>query len=169
MPKHDDGKVESILQAQRAVIRALHETSPSWLELNLSMAQLKALMFLSDEGPLPVGQVGYRLGVTLPTASYQVERLVRAGLVDRVQDERDRRRTLVHLTNKATELIRSLRQGRAELMRSWMAQMSAEDMAALERGLTALARVATDAARREGGRREPALAGVGESESTGHE
>jgi MarR family transcriptional regulator, organic hydroperoxide resistance regulator len=159
MTNHDDARTESILLAQRAVIRALHETSPSWLELNLSMAQLKALFFLSDQGPQPVGQIGCRLGVTLPTASYQVERLVRAGLVDRVQDERDRRRTLVHLTDKATDLLRSLRQGRADLMRSWIDHMSPDDVEALERGLGALAAIATEQARRDREQPSPALAG----------
>ena len=134
--------IESIIDAQRAVIRTLHETSTSWLELNVSMAQLKTLIVLSDEGPMPVGQVGCRMGVTLPTASYQVERLVRKGLVERVQDNRDRRRTLVHLTDEARDLVRSLRQGRADIMRAWLKQMSPEDIAALERGLTALARTA---------------------------
>jgi DNA-binding MarR family transcriptional regulator len=160
MTNHDDPRTESILLAQRSVIRALHASSPSWLELNLSMAQLKALFFLSDQGPQPIGQIGCLLGVTLPTASYQVERLVRAGLVERVQDERDRRRTLVHLTEKSTELVRSLRQGRADRMRSWIGHMSPEDIAALERGLNALAEIAIEQVRHGSDERSsPALAG----------
>ncbi len=139
----DDAQIEAILQAQRTIIRTLHETSTSWLELNVSMAQLKTLIVLSDEGPLPVGQVGCRMGVTLPTASYQVERLARKGLVERVEDSRDRRRTLVHLTEKSTELLRSLRQGRADLMRSWIKQMPADDIAALEQGMAAIADIAS--------------------------
>jgi DNA-binding MarR family transcriptional regulator len=166
MAQHDEQRIDSILLSQRAIIRTLHATSPSWLELNVSMAQLKTLIVLNDEGPLPVGQVGCRMGVTLPTASYQVERLVRKGLVERVQDDQDRRRTLVHLTDKATELVRSLRQGRADLMRSWINQMSAEDLAALEHGLTALAAIATQESRRETEQQEPMLASVGGSEST---
>lgn len=143
MTHHDDKTIESILLAQRTVIRTLHDASTSWLELNVSMAQLKTLIVLGDEGPLPVGQVGCRMGVTLPTASYQVERLVRKGLVERVQDHQDRRRTLVHLTDQANELLRSLRQGRAELMRSWIEQMDPADVDALEKGLAAIARVAS--------------------------
>jgi MarR family transcriptional regulator, organic hydroperoxide resistance regulator len=144
MTNLDEKTIDAILQAQRTVIRTLHDASTSWLELNVSMAQLKTLIVLSDEGPLPVGQVGCRMGVTLPTASYQVERLVRKGLVERVQDEQDRRRTLVHLTEQATELLRSLRQGRAELMRSWIEQMSSDEVAALQQGLEALAGIAAE-------------------------
>lgn len=164
MSTHDDDTIDAILQSQRAVIRTLHDASTSWLELNVSMAQLKTLIVLSDEGPLPVGQVGCRMGVTLPTASYQVERLVRKGLVDRVQDSQDRRRTLVHLTEEATDLLRSLRQGRAELMRSWIEQMDPADVDALEQGLAAIARVA--ARHRQNEHDEAMLTSAGTTGST---
>ena len=165
MTEHDT-TIEAILQAQRTVIRTLHETSTSWLELNVSMAQLKTLIVLNDEGPLPVGQVGCRMGVTLPTASYQVERLVRKGLVERVQDVDDRRRTLVHLTDKSRELVRSLRQGRADLMRSWINQLTPEDVAVLERGLNALASAARSDTSNAIDPRDAMLAGA-DPESTG--
>jgi MarR family transcriptional regulator, organic hydroperoxide resistance regulator len=143
MSNDDNETIEAIVAGQRALIRALHAASPSWLELNVTMAQLKTLIVLYDEGPIPVGQVGCRMGVTLPTASYQVERLVRAGLVERVEDTRDRRRTLVHLTPKAEELVRSLRQGRAGQLRAWLCEMSSEDLHALDRGLSALTAIAS--------------------------
>lgn len=137
-------EIESIVEAQRLLGRALHAASPSWLELNLTMAQLKTLFVLSDEGPLHIGQVGCRMGVTLPTASYQVDRLVRAGLVERVEDSRDRRRTLVHLTPKANDLVRSLRQGRAGLLHTWLSMMSEEDLRALNRSLSRLSAIAQE-------------------------
>ena len=149
-------QIESIVEAQRKLGRALHAASPSWADLNLTMAQLKTLFLLSNEGPLHVGQVGCRMGVTLPTASYQVDRLVRAELVERVEDARDRRRTLVHLTPKAEELVRSLRQGRAELLRSWLETMSPDDIEALDRGLSALAAIAAE----QSGTAESPLAAV---------
>jgi DNA-binding MarR family transcriptional regulator len=139
MQNHD--QIETIISAQRALMRALQEASPSWLDLNVTMAQLKTLIVLNDRGPLHIGQVGGYLGVTLPTASYQVERLVRAGLVERTEDARDRRRTLVTLTPKAQDLIRSLRQGRGEQLRTWLRELSADDLEALEHGLTALSSV----------------------------
>lgn len=149
---HD--KIEAIVESQRIVVRALHAASTSWLELNLTMAQLKTLMVLIDEGPIPIGQVGCRMGVTLPTASYQVDRLVRAGLVERVEDTRDRRRTLVHLTPKAEDLVRSLRQGRAGQLRAWLSEMSAGDLDALAHGFTALARIAREQSDEPGKRGE---------------
>jgi MarR family transcriptional regulator, organic hydroperoxide resistance regulator len=134
--------IESVVVAQRAVVRALHAAGPSWLELNLTMAQLKTLVLLADDGPMHIGQVAEGLGVTLPTASYQVDRLVRAGLVSRVEDERDRRRMLVQLSDKADDLLRSLRHGRAGQLRAWLEAMSPGDLAALARGMAALERIA---------------------------
>jgi MarR family transcriptional regulator, organic hydroperoxide resistance regulator len=145
--------VESVVDAQRAVVRALHAAGPSWLELNLTMAQLKTLVLLADDGPMHIGQIAEGLEVTLPTASYQVDRLVRAGLVSRVEDERDRRRMLVQLSDKADELLRSLRHGRAGQLRAWLDSMSLADLEALARGMAALERIAS-------GDREPATAGA---------
>lgn len=142
MDDNTDQTIETIVEAQRVVSRSLHAASPSWLELNLTMAQLKTLFVLSNEGPLSIGQLGYRMGVTLPTASYQVDRLVRASLVERVEDSQDRRRTLVHLMPDAEELVRSLRQGRAGQLRAWLSMMSPDDIAALDRGMAALAAIA---------------------------
>jgi DNA-binding MarR family transcriptional regulator len=138
MDASSNNQIETIVRAQRSVVRALHQSSPSWLELNVTMAQLKTLVVLTDDGPMNIGEIGDRMGVTLPTASYQVERLVRAGLVERSEDARDRRRTLVHPTSKAEDLIRSLRQGRGEQLRAWLREMRPDDLDALEQGLAAL-------------------------------
>jgi MarR family transcriptional regulator, organic hydroperoxide resistance regulator len=142
MSSGSEQQIHAIVEAQRALIRALHATSPSWLEMNLTMAQLKSLIVLNDEGPMSIGEVGCKLGVTLPTASYQVDRLVRAKLVERGEDPCDRRRTLVHLTSKAETLLHSLRQGRAGLLRAWLDQLSSDDLDALDRGMRALVAVA---------------------------
>src|SRR3981081_1039269 len=46
-------------------------------------------------GPMSVSALAVRLGVALPTASLMVGELSRAGLLDRVEDTEDRRRTIV--------------------------------------------------------------------------
>jgi DNA-binding MarR family transcriptional regulator len=152
-PPDRTAMIEAIVEAQRALVRALHAAGPSWLELNLTMAQLKTLVLVADDGPMHVGQIAERMGVTLPTASYQVDRLARAGLVRRVEDQRDRRRTLVEVSRKADDLLRSLRHGRAGQLRAWLEAMPVDDLDALERGMAALQRVIADAP-------EPVASGV---------
>lgn len=58
---------------------------------------LPALIAITQAGPLSVSDLARRLGHTLPTTSTIVGQLARAGLVERAEDEQDRRRTLVRV------------------------------------------------------------------------
>src|SRR5215471_18496050 len=123
--------VERGLDLYRTALRALHELgAPAWYEVELSLAQLKALFTLVDAGSMPIGGVAARLKIGLPAASSLVDRLVDQGLVERREDPMDRRRTLAEPT------------AAREALRAWLEQMEHDDLEALVRGLTAMVAVA---------------------------
>jgi len=64
---------------------------------SLGERHLPPLLFLSLEGPMSVGELADRLGLKLATTSLLLGDLNRAGLVDRIEDEDDRRRKIVSL------------------------------------------------------------------------
>jgi DNA-binding MarR family transcriptional regulator len=135
--------IEEILQARQSISRAIGASSGQiWVELDLSMAQLKTLMTLYDAGELPIGQIAEALGVGQPTASHLVDRLVQGGLVLRTEDPLDRRRTLAELSPQGVELIERLREVRIESIQRWLARLDDTALAALHLGLRALADVA---------------------------
>jgi|DewCreStandDraft_2_1066082.scaffolds.fasta_scaffold00206_12 DNA-binding MarR family transcriptional regulator len=137
-------RIEDILQDYERVLHALRTaTAPDWLHIDLTMAQLKALVVLSEEELLSVGCLAGALGVSLPAASLLVERLVQQGHAERHEDPRDRRRTLITLSPQGRQLIARLRHGNRERLREWIARLTKEDRAALARGLRALAEAAT--------------------------
>lgn len=138
-------ETEEILAAYQLLVQALHAAgSPGWLDLDISMAQLKVLMAVAYVEHCPVGRVAETLSVGLPTASHLVDKLVVAGLVQRTEDAQDRRRTLVSLTDDGRELVSRLRQGGRERLQRWVSRMLPEDAAALRQGLQALAAVAAE-------------------------
>ena len=99
MDNDEQAMIEEMTETYRAILRTLHAaTAPVWMQLELSMAQLKTLFVLSDETAMPIGQVAETLGIGLPTASHLVDRLVQAGLAERSEDEQDRRRMLARLS-----------------------------------------------------------------------
>jgi len=57
------------------------------------------------EGPLTVGELASRLGLTLPTVSGVLADLDRAGLIERRPDPADRRRTIVQIIPGQATLI----------------------------------------------------------------
>ncbi|MFL5816490.1 MAG: MarR family transcriptional regulator [Conexibacter sp.] len=84
------------------------------------------LVLIALEGDLSVSELARRMALSVSTVSLMVGELSRAGLVERSEDERDRRRTLVRLQeNHAREL--------QDWMRERIAPLS-----------TALARLAPD-------------------------
>ena len=131
-----------IIEAYAATYQALQATSVgSWLDLDLSMAQLKTLFVLAREGPAPVGHAAELMGIGVPTASHLIDRLVQLGLAGRSEDSADRRRTLASLTPQGERLVEQLRQGSTKLLRHWLGQLSDADLSALARGLAALSSV----------------------------
>jgi DNA-binding MarR family transcriptional regulator len=134
--------VEQAYQGLRALMRAQQVVSaPIWAELDISVAQLKVLLALATEGPATIGQVADALTISLPTASHLVERLVQAGLVERTEDPRDRRRAVTRLTPPAEELTGRLF-GCEHPLHGWLGELEEDDLAALSRGLRALLRAA---------------------------
>ena len=136
---------DQVLSAYGQVFRAVQAVSdPLWIELDLSMAQLKGLVALRSGGPMTISHFAEVLGVGKPAASMLADGLVRHGLADRADDAVDRRRTLVRLSPRGEDLVVRLRQGGRDRLRAWLAQLDEEDLAALARGLAALAAVGGD-------------------------
>jgi DNA-binding MarR family transcriptional regulator len=66
----------------------------------LGKRHIPVLVVLVLEGPLTVGDLAQRLGLNLATVSLMVGELAKTGLVERREDERDRRRTLVSIPDE---------------------------------------------------------------------
>jgi DNA-binding MarR family transcriptional regulator len=137
------GLIDEAIEARRAFFSTLHASAvPVWIQLDLSMAQVKALFLLDSLGPTTIGKVACRLEIGQPAASLLVERLVLGGFAERRDDPDDRRRTFVHLTDRGEDLVEQLRHGADEYFRSLLDRLDDEDLSSLVRGLAALARLA---------------------------
>ena len=135
--------IREMVAAQRVVFRRLlHPRGEEWIRLDLSMGQLKTLMVLASQAPMTVSQLAETLDVGKPTASVLVDRLVNLRLVMRTEDAEDRRRTLVALTTEGSELVTHLRQGSKDTLIRWLSALAPDDLAALTRGMQALAAIA---------------------------
>jgi DNA-binding MarR family transcriptional regulator len=73
-------------------------------EGSLGERHFPPLIVLSLEGPLSVSELADRVGLTVATTSLLVGELNKAGLVDRREDEKDRRRTIVSLTEEIRKM-----------------------------------------------------------------
>src|SRR5690349_8368651 len=95
-----------IIKLEPQMLRVLGPAQArDWVDVELTMSQLKMMFVLSSGmGPadgtsgLRVGEVARGLGVTLPTVTAVMDKLVERGLVRRDEDPMDRRQHLCRLT-----------------------------------------------------------------------
>ena len=136
-----DPLVERTTDLLRKVSRLMRAGSQEdWVSLSLTRAQLRVLMLLHQDGPAAVGQVANHIGVTLPSVTATVDRLVSQGLVSRQDDPNDRRRVINHLTPAGTTLIERLQEGRRARLVVALERLNDEDLRDLTRTLTVLER-----------------------------
>ena len=109
--------IDDVFELQRRIILALRGHLSGWADVDLTMAQLKTLVVLVDEGPCSIGHIATALNVSLPNASHLVDRLVRLDLAKRAEDATDRRRILASASAKGVDVLQSMRNGGREQIR----------------------------------------------------
>ncbi len=73
--------------------------------LGLGVAHLPVLVCLAEDGPLTQTEIARRVHVEQPTAALLLQRMAKAGLIDRSPDPHDGRATLVTLSDHARGLL----------------------------------------------------------------
>jgi len=142
MTSQSTPEIEAALAALENLNRVVMQRQSDWTEVDLTMAQAKALLVLVDEPGLTIGSLADHLGVKPPAASLLAERMVQAGLLARHDDENDRRRVVLTATESARDLIDRLRGQSTAHLRELLSGLAAADLRALTTGIEALARVA---------------------------
>jgi len=143
MPEFHPDSLDELTGLYWYVQKAIQErTVSNWVDAELSAAQLKTLFLVVLKQPCTVNRLSTMLGVGQPTASHLVEKLVQAGLLERMENPQDRRSVHVRATDAGQELVRRLWQGRRDFLRSWLERLTAQEIHALREGLSALQRIA---------------------------
>lgn len=148
--------INRILDCSGSLFQNLNPTRErSWLTIDLTMPQLKALMCVAHNNSAPSGLIARRLGVGLSTITGIVDRLAEQDLVTRQEDPEDRRITRVRPTARGKALVDDLLQYRNEVITALLSRLDAHQLEVVESAFTYLANAATQAA--EEGQKEEAL------------
>ncbi len=122
---------------------ALGQYAPeAWLELNLTIGQLKSLFFISSQGSTNFRTLAKALGVTPPDVTRIVDRLVEQELVSRQEHPEDRRMQLLQVTKKGNSLLARLRQNKTTRLQRILTNLSTEELVTVAQGLRALVKAA---------------------------
>ena len=135
------GLIDEIIQLQRQVNRALRQSELDvWMELSLTIAQLKSLFFISKEGNTNFTRLAQALRVTPSNVTGIVDRLVGQGLVSRRENPENRRMLVLQATEKSEELLTRLRERKIGQLTKLLSCLSEDELYTLAQGLRFLAK-----------------------------
>lgn len=92
-------------QAQRRLSRDFDRALG---EAGATAGQWRVLDRLADEKGRPIGELATELDMNPPTMTKLIDRMVAAGLAQRIVDEEDNRRVLVFITDEGLVLLKKL-------------------------------------------------------------
>jgi DNA-binding MarR family transcriptional regulator len=108
-------------------------THPDWVTANLTFGQLRVLFLLRDEGPLSVGALADRLGVSIASASETIDRIERHQFVERHHRDNDRRVVECRLSDRGKQLVEEIAGVRLEGMRRLLGVLTPDELTAFDR------------------------------------
>ncbi|MDQ0754856.1 MarR family winged helix-turn-helix transcriptional regulator [Arthrobacter sp. B3I4] len=148
MSDHPDQADAALLELSRDFREALRHSIYLVRRLDadgeLSAAQLSTLKMLldsADDGGVRVGEIARNLGVKVPSATEQIIKLERAGLVRREIDPADSRAVRVNLTREGHTAVESANTRRNEVMAGILGTLTDQERKALADALPVIGRI----------------------------
>jgi DNA-binding MarR family transcriptional regulator len=123
--------VDSAGEALLSVWDATRESATN----RVSGSQLRAMLVVEAYDGINLRGLAAQLGVILSSASRLCDRLVAAGVLERVPGRTDRREIALHLTPAGRRLLDHLRSDRRRRLADVLGRMSPDGREALRRGL----------------------------------
>lgn len=130
----------SISQLRRSIISdfALRVVQ-SFGEMDFSFPQMVTLLFLDEAGEQTIKSMAEMLGRSFSATSRLLDQLVVRGMIQRREDEHDRRVKWVEITAQGRSFIEAIERRRADAQIAVMEYLSPEERAEAVRGMLLLA------------------------------
>jgi DNA-binding MarR family transcriptional regulator len=133
-----DRCAQTVMEIIPRVMHAIREEMRRQGAPSLSIPQLRTLAYLHRRPGSCLFPLAEHLGVTRPTASAIVERLVRRRLVNRSDDPRERRRVVLTLTPLGLRRFRLVRRSTQLRMAQALSKVSADRLRQIMHGVSLL-------------------------------
>ncbi|HZG34927.1 MAG TPA: MarR family transcriptional regulator [Gaiellaceae bacterium] len=132
----------TVANALRPVLLRLgRELRQETEELGVTSRQVTLLWLIRQHPGLSLRELAAEERISPPALSGHVDRLVKAGLVERVRDEGDRRRVGLALTDAGAALLKRVRARRTTWLAERLRGLPPEEIAAVEAALVPLGKL----------------------------
>lgn len=127
---------DALLTASRLLL-AVSARSIGQVDETITIPQFRTLVILSNRGPVNLATLAGLLGVQPSATGRMVDRLVAAGLIDRLPHPTSRRELLAALTKRGREVVRRVTAYRRAEIAAIVEKMPPAERHGLVRALTA--------------------------------
>ena len=127
------------------LLRLTRELRKESEQLGVTTRQATLLWLVKRSPGLSLAELAAEEGISPPALSGHVDRLERAGLIERVRSSQDRRRVGLALTDEGVKLLRRIRARRTTWLATRLTELDEVELDALARAVPALRRLLEDA------------------------
>lgn len=131
-----DAITDALLTASR-LLMAISARSVGQVNETITIPQFRTLVILSNRGPVNLATLAGLLGVQPSATGRMVDRLVAAGLIDRLPHPTSRRELLAALTTRGRDVVHQVTAHRRAEIAAIVAKMPPAERHGLVRALTA--------------------------------
>jgi len=140
----NDVTADPVVVANRlrpVLLRLARELRRESEDLGVTSRQVTLLWLIRSRPGLSLRELAAEEGISAPALSGHVDRLVKAGLVERVREVDDRRRVGLTLTEDGTRLLRRVRARRTSWLADHLRELEPGDIDAIEAAIEPLGRL----------------------------
>jgi DNA-binding MarR family transcriptional regulator len=126
------------------LLRLARELRKETEQLGVTARQATLLWLVKRNPGLSLAELAAEEGISPPALSGYVDRLERAGLLERVRSTEDRRRVGLRLTDEGVKLMRRIRARRTTWLTGRLQRLEPAELEAVEAAIPALYRLLGD-------------------------
>ena len=124
-------ELKILIGLHRTVNRIDRETAKLAAKYGVTLGQFAVLEALYHKGDLTVGQVQQKILSTTGTIPVIVQNLEKQGYLSRLTDDNDRRRSILHITQKGCILMEQLYPENEQKIIEMLSQLTGDEKTAL--------------------------------------
>jgi DNA-binding MarR family transcriptional regulator len=126
------------------LLRLARELRKETEQLGITARQATLLWLVKQSPGLSLAELAAEEGISPPALSGHVDRLERAGLIERIRSSEDRRRVGLRLTDEGTRLLKRVRARRTTWLSERLGTLEPAELEAVESAIPALQRLLGD-------------------------
>ena len=126
---------QGVFQAQPLLKKRLVKLSAIQSDQGIPLSHVQVLAMLEEVGSMSVSEISKRFGIAKPNITPLVDRLVNAGLVDRVRSETDRRVVNIVILEEGRNRLQQIQNALNDHVAGWQSTLTTEEFERLDRAL----------------------------------